>query len=49
VKLILKDEDEKEHILTCNIIENLLYSNERDLSSDETKALYVDFKIRNPS
>ena len=49
VKLILKDEDEKEHILVCNIIENLLYSNERDLSSDETKALYVDFKIRNPN
>ncbi|WP_395075735.1 ATP-dependent RecD-like DNA helicase [Flavobacterium sp.] len=49
VKLILKDEHEKEHILTCNIIENLLYSNERDLSSDETKALYVDFKIRNPN
>lgn len=47
VKMILKDEDEQEHILACNIIENLLYSNERDLSSDEIKALYVDFKIRN--
>ncbi|MDR3219577.1 MAG: AAA family ATPase [Dysgonamonadaceae bacterium] len=33
--------------IPCKIIENLLYSKERDLSSDELKALYIDFKIRN--
>lgn len=30
------------------ILENLLYSKEAALSSDESKALYIDFKIRNP-
>lgn len=30
------------------ILENLLYSKEATLSSDESKALYIDFKIRNP-
>jgi hypothetical protein len=48
VKIILKDVDNQEHILSCNIIENLLYSDERDLSYHETRALYVDFKIRHP-
>lgn len=46
VKIILKDVDDQEHILSCNIVENLLYSDERDLSKDETRALYVDFKNR---
>jgi hypothetical protein len=32
--------------IKCKIIENLLNSKERELSSDETKALYIDFKIR---
>lgn len=31
------------------IIENLLYSDQRELTSDERKALYIDFCIRNPS
>jgi hypothetical protein len=35
--------------IPCKIVENLLYSKERDLSSDELKALYIDFKIRNPN
>lgn len=35
--------------VSCLICEQLLYSDERDLTSDEVKALYVDFKIRNPS
>jgi hypothetical protein len=30
------------------ILENLLYSKDAILSSDESKALYIDFKIRNP-
>lgn len=30
------------------ILESLLYSSEATLSSDESKALYIDFKIRNP-
>lgn len=37
------------HNITCKIIENLLYSAERDLISDETRALYIDFKIRHPN
>ena len=49
IQLALEDEEKKEFILNCYIIENLLYSNERDLSSDEIKSLYVDFKIRNPN
>ena len=35
--------------IPCKIIENLLHSKERDLSSDELKALYIDFKTRNPN
>lgn len=34
--------------VACKIIENLLNSKERELSSEETKALYIDFKIRYP-
>jgi hypothetical protein len=33
--------------VSCLACEQLLYSDHRDLTSDETKALYVDFKIRN--
>lgn len=43
-----KDADEKPYNIECKIIENILYSKERDLSADEIKALYLDFKIRNP-
>ncbi|MDR2034685.1 MAG: AAA family ATPase [Helicobacteraceae bacterium] len=32
----------------CLILEELLYSEKRDLSSDENRALYVDFIKRNP-
>jgi len=42
------DNDFQEQDIQCKIIENLLYSNQRDLSSDELKAIYIDFKIRNP-
>lgn len=36
------------HSIKCKIIENLLYSDKPNLSSDEHKALYVDFMMRNP-
>ncbi len=41
------DNNRIKHDIECKIIENLLYSNKRDLSSDELKAVYIDFKIRN--
>ena len=47
VTITFTDEDFKKHNIECKIIENLLYSHQRDLSSDELKALYIDFKIRN--
>lgn len=34
--------------IKCKIIENLLYSDKPNLSSDEHKALYVDFMMRHP-
>jgi hypothetical protein len=37
-----------QHHIDCRIISNLLYSDQRDLDSDEIKALYVDFKMRHP-
>lgn len=49
VTIQFKDTDGKYHNIECKIIENILYSKERDLSSDELKALYLDFKIRNPN
>jgi ribosomal protein L24 len=49
VTIQFKDTDEKPYNIECKIIENILYSKERDLSSDELKALYLDFKIRNPN
>jgi hypothetical protein len=47
VIITFTDEEFKKHDIQCKIIENLLYSRHRDLSSDELKALYIDFKIRN--
>ncbi len=35
------------HYFRCKIVENLLYSEVPNLSSDEHKAIYVDFTIRN--
>ena len=34
--------------LQTKVVENLLYSHDPNLSSDETKALYIDFCIRHP-
>lgn len=44
-KLFFEDEN-----ACCDwmILENLLYSDQANLSSDEMKALYIDLKIRNP-
>ena len=47
VTITFTDEEFIKHDIQCKIIENLLYSRHRDLSSDELKALYIDFKIRN--
>ncbi len=44
----IKDIDENVVVLNCKIFENLLNSSERDISSDEQKAIYIDFWIRNP-
>ena len=41
------DNDQIKQNIQCKIVENLLYSEKRDLSSDELKAIYIDFKIRN--
>lgn len=48
VIITFTNEEFKKQDVQCKIIENLLYSHHRDLSSDELKALYIDFKIRNP-
>lgn len=43
-----RDENGNPIWLKTKIIENLLYSTEPSLSSDEQKALYIDFCIRHP-
>lgn len=43
-----QDTENQLHSIECLIIENLLYSEQRDLTSDEMKALYIDFWIRYP-
>jgi hypothetical protein len=45
IEIGFKDLDGKSHFFPCKIIENLLYSNQPTLSSDESIALYLDFKI----
>ncbi len=47
VIIAFTDEEQNKQDIECKIIENLLYSHNRDLSSDELKAIYIDFKIRN--
>lgn len=42
------ENENKAVFFDCVIIENLLYSEKANLSSDEHKALYVDFCIRHP-
>jgi hypothetical protein len=48
VTLCFYDINDQHHDIYCKIHEELLNSNRRDLSSDEKKALYIDFKIRHP-
>jgi hypothetical protein len=38
-----RDIQDQPHDIHCKVNENLLNSNERGLSSDENKALYIDF------
>lgn len=42
------DAEGKARFFRCKIIENLLYSDKPQLTSDEHKALYVDFRKRRP-
>jgi len=48
VVLLVKDIKNKIHKIECKIIENLLFSENARLSSDEQKAIYLDFCIRHP-
>jgi hypothetical protein len=48
VEVEFKDIDNFVHVIDCKIVENLLYSKNRDITSDEQKAMYIDFWIRNP-
>lgn len=47
VEIGFKDLDGRPHWFEAKIVENLLYSDDPNLSSDENKALYLDFCIRN--
>ena len=47
VEILFKDEDDKLVSIQCKIIENLLFSEQPSLSSDENKAIYLDFVMRN--
>ena len=47
VSLIFQDIENNNIVINCKIIENLLYSKNGRLSSEEQIALYVDFKNRN--
>lgn len=48
VTLAFRDFEGVVKVFNAKVIENLLYSKEPNLSSDESKALYVDFCIRHP-
>lgn len=47
VEVIFKDKNDKPYVMQCKIIENLLFSGLANLSSDEHKAIYLDFVMRN--
>ena len=47
VRIGFKDLDGKNQYFYAKILEDLLYSDQPSLSSDENKALYLDFCIRN--
>ncbi|NBI43844.1 AAA family ATPase [[Haemophilus] felis] len=48
VEIGFRNENEQAIFVEKKIIENLLYSDNAQLSSDEQKALYIDFCIRHP-
>ncbi|MEG0196894.1 MAG: AAA family ATPase [Acinetobacter sp.] len=48
VQLVFKDLEGRPYSIDCKIVENLLDSDHADLTSDESKAIYVDFCIRHP-
>lgn len=48
VEIIFKDENAKPYVITCKVIENLLFSGLPNLTSDEHKAIYLDFVMRQP-
>jgi len=48
IELLVRDIDGTLHKINCRIIENLLFSEQPNLSSDENKAIYLDFVMRNP-
>lgn len=48
VTIGFNDSNYQAHYISCKIVENLLYSDMPNLSSDEHKAIYVDFMMRNP-
>ena len=47
VEIGFKDVDGHSHFFHAMVLEDLLYSKEANLSSDQNKALYMDFCIRN--
>ncbi len=47
IEILFKDEYDRLVLIRCKIIENLLFSEQPSLSSDENKAIYLDFVIRN--
>ncbi|MBE0448650.1 MAG: AAA family ATPase [Actinobacteria bacterium] len=48
VNIGFKDLDGTPHFFNAKILEDLLYSEQPGLTSDESKALYLDFCIRHP-
>lgn len=48
VEVGFRDQEGKPRFFQARVIENLLYSDAPNLSSDENKALYQDFCIRHP-
>ncbi|MBN2280081.1 MAG: AAA family ATPase [Candidatus Marinimicrobia bacterium] len=48
VRLLLEDDQQKEHVVSAMILENILYNDLAALHPDESRALYVDFIQRNP-
>jgi len=48
VRIGFKDLDGESHFFAAKIIENLLYSEKASITSDESKALYIDFCVRHP-